>query len=299
MTNYSEGAAYVDGAIVPMNEAKISLLDWGFLHSDATYDVVHVWAGRFFRLEDHLNRFYEGMKKLHLTIPYSSKELTSILVECVKVSAIRNAYVEMICTRGRPKPGSRDPRECTNQFYAFAIPFVWIADLEKQNKGLHIVISSTRRIPPESLDPTVKNYHWLDFVAGLFDAYDKGGETAILVDEEGKLLEGPGFNIFAIRGNKIITPGKGVLSGITRKTVIELAPTCSLEVIMGDLSAKEALSADEVFITSTAGGIMPVTRINGGNIGSGAPGEKTLRLKEAYWNLHTDPKFSLAVDYDQ
>jgi branched-chain amino acid aminotransferase len=296
---YSDGAAYIDGVIVPIHEAKISVLDWGFLHSDATYDVVHVWDGRFFRLKDHLNRFYENMIKLHLTIPYSRTELTSILTQCVKVSSLRNAYVEMICTRGIPKQGSRDPRKCSNQFYAFAIPFVWIADQEKQNQGLHVVISSKRRIPPTSVDPTIKNYHWLDFVAGLYEAYDQGGETTILVDEEGRLLEGPGFNIFAITGNTIKTPGQGVLEGITRKTVVELAPSFGLQVIMGDLSPHEALNAGEVFISSTAGGIMPVTMINGIKIGTGVPGPMTKRLKEAYWDLHKDPQFTLAIDYEQ
>ncbi len=139
MTDFTKGCAYVDAEIVPISEAKISLLDWGFLHSDATYDVVHVWDGRFFRLNDHLERFFSGMEKLRMSIPYTREELQLVLSNCVKASGLREAYVEMITTRGLPKPGSRDPRTCTNQLFAFAIPFVWIT---KSQNGLHLIVSS-------------------------------------------------------------------------------------------------------------------------------------------------------------
>ena len=182
MNDFSEGAAYVDGQLVSIAEAKISLLDWGFLHSDATYDVAHVWKGKFFRLNDHIERFFSSMEKLHMSIPYTRDDLQAILVDCVRASGLRDAYVEMICTRGMPEPGSRDPRTCTNQFFAFAVPFIWIADPEKQKEGLDLVVSRRQRIPAASVDPTVKNYHWLDLVMGLFEAYERGGETAVVVD---------------------------------------------------------------------------------------------------------------------
>jgi len=188
MRDFSNGAAYVDEQLVPIGEAKISILDWGFLHSDATYDVAHVWKGRFFRLDDHLDRFLSGIDKLHMSIPHSRSDLRAILIGCVKASGLHKAYVEMICTRGIPKPGSRDPRECTNRFFAFAVPFVWIANPEKQKKGLHLIVSRMQRIPPESVNPTVKNYHWLDMVMGLFEAYDRGGETVVVVDARGNLV---------------------------------------------------------------------------------------------------------------
>ncbi len=131
MLDFSHGAAYVDNQFVPIAEAKISILDWGFLHSDATYDVAHVWKGKFFRLDDHIERFFSGMCKLRMSIPLNHHDLRAILVHCVRASGLREAYVEMICTRWSPKQGSRDPRECANRLFAFAIPFVWIADPEK------------------------------------------------------------------------------------------------------------------------------------------------------------------------
>ena len=294
MTDVTKGFAYVDAEIVPISEAKISLLDWGFLHSDATYDVVHVWDGKFFRLDDHLERFFSSMDKLRMSIPYTREELQLVLSNCVKASGLREAYVEMITTRGLPKPGSRDPRTCTNQFFAFAIPFVWIT---KSQNGLHLIVSSKQRIPVESVDPAVKNYHWLDFVMGLFEAYDRGGETAVVVDSQGNITEGPGFNIFAVKDTAITTPASGVLEGITRKTAIELATEYGYKVIQGNLAPEYARSADEVFATSTAGGILPITKIDDKIIGNGAMGPVTQKLQDAYWSLHNNPQYSLAIDY--
>jgi len=297
MHDFSNGAAYIGGELVPISEAKISLLDWGFLHSDATYDVVHVWNGSFFRLHDHIDRFFAGMKKLRMSLPCKPGNLQSILINCVKASGLRAAYVEMICTRGMPKPGSRDPRDCKNQFFAFAIPFVWIATPEKQKEGLHLVISRYQRIPCGSVDPTVKNYHWLDMVMGLFEAYDRGGETTVVVDDRENLIEGPGFNIFAVKNNTITTPAQGVLEGITRRTVIELAAGQGYELLQRELPADDARNADEVFVSSTAGGIMPVTKIDGITIGSGLPGSVTQALGAGYWQLHNNPDYNYKIDY--
>ena len=297
MADFSKGAAYVDGQLVPIAEGKISLLDWGFLHSDATYDVAGVLKGKFFRLDDHIERFFASMEKLHMSIPHSRGDLRTILIDCVRASVLKDAYVEMICTRGLPQPGSRDPRTCTNQFFAFAIPFVWIATFEKQKEGLHLIISRRQRIPPESVDPTVKNYHWLDMVMGLFEAYDRGGETVIVVDAHGNLVEGPGFNVFAVSGSTLTTPGKGVLEGMTRRTTIEIAPECGYEVVQGNLPAEEALAADEVFITTTAGGLIPITKIDGQTIGAGVPGPATQKLQNRYWEVHEDPRYILEIDY--
>lgn len=294
MTNFSKGAAYISGEIVPISEAKISILDWGFLHSDATYDVVHVWNGKFFRLDDHLERFSSSMAKLRLSIPHSREALPSILSDCVKATGLREAYVEMITTRGQPKTGSRDPRTCTNQFFAFAIPFVWITEPQR---GLHLIVSRKQRIPPESVDPVVKNYHWLDLVMGQFEAYDRGGETAAVVDAGGNIKEGPGFNIFAVKDSLITTPASGVLEGITRKTVVALATEHGYEVVQGDLAPEHARTADEVFATSTAGGVMPITKIDDQIIGDGSIGPTTQKLQDAYWFLHDDPRYTSAIYY--
>ncbi|MEF8833883.1 MAG: aminotransferase class IV [Halofilum sp. (in: g-proteobacteria)] len=291
------GLALIDDEMVPVGEARLPILDWGFLHSDATYDVAHVWKGHFFRLDDHLDRFYAGMEALRMRIPHDRDAVRERLHELVAASGLREAYVEMICTRGQPQAGSRDPRTCTNRFLAFAVPFVWIADPEKQESGLHLTISRMQRIPPASVDPAVKNYHWLDMVQALFEAYDRGGETAVTVDADDHVVEGPGFNLFVVRDGDLATPETGVLPGVTRRTVMELGRVDGRTVDTEPVSADAVGAADEVFITSTAGGIMPVTRVDGTVIGDGVPGPVTRALRDAYWRLHEDPRYTRAVEY--
>jgi branched-chain amino acid aminotransferase len=295
---YASGAAFVDGRFVPVGEARVPILDWGFLRSDATYDVAHLWRGSFFRLEDHLDRFERSMERLHLSPPQGRDEIREILIECARLSGLRDAYAEVVCTRGVPAAGSRDPRDCENSLFAFVVPFVWIASPEKQERGLHATISGVRRIPPGSVDPTAKNYHWLDLTMGLYEAYKRGGETAILTDEQGNVVEGPGFNVFAVRDGVVLTPESGVLEGITRRTVMELAPDLGIPLERRAIPAGEMQRADEAFVTSTAGGIMPVTKVDGEAVGGGRPGPVTSRLREAYWDLHRNPRYATPVSYD-
>ena len=293
---YPPGTAYIDGAFRPISEARISVLDWGLLRSDATYDVVHVWRGRFFRLDLHLDRFLHSVQRLRLSLPFDRAALTATLMQCVRRSGLRDAYVEMICTRGHAPDFSRDPRDAVNRFIAFAIPFGWIADAEQRQRGLHIAVSQVRRIPPASVDPTVKNYHWLDFVNGLFDAYDRGAENVVLVDARGDIAEGPGFNLFAVKDGAVTTPAEGTLMGITRRTALELCAELAIPARQGVLAADALRAADEVFITSTAGGIMPVTRIDDAPIADGRPGPLTGRLTDLYWQKHSDPAWTTPVE---
>jgi branched-chain amino acid aminotransferase len=293
--DFSAGAAWIEGRFVPIAEARIPITDWGFLRSDATYDVVHVWQRRFFRLDDHMARFKRGVERLRMTLPLGDRELHEILHRCVALAALDDAYVEMICTRGVPPPGSRDPRLCRNAFFAFAVPFVWIADPRAQGAGLALRISDVMRIPAASVDPTVKNYHWHDLTRGLLDAYDRGDETAVLVDGAGNVAEGPGFNIFVVANGGLATPDAGVLEWITRLTAIEIAREAGHVVEERPVAVAELRAADEIFITSTAGGIMPVTRVDGSAVGQGRPGAVTGRLRDLYWQAHRDPRRSEAV----
>ena len=297
MTDLSQGAAFINDQYVPVAEASVPVLDWGFLHSDATYDVAHVWQGRFFRIDDYLDRFQRSMKSLRMSVPYSREQIREVMFELVRRSGLRDAYVEIICTGGMPAPGSRDPRTCSNRFMAFAIPFVWIADDKLRAQGLNLLVSQHQRIPPESVDSRIKNYHWLDMVMGLFEAYDAGADSAVLVDASGNLVEGPGFNVFARCGERVITPARGVLEGVTRATVLELLAAENLQVSAELLPVATARAADEIFITSTAGGVMPVTRISGQTVGDGLPGALTTRLNDAYWALHDNPEYTIAIDY--
>ncbi len=296
--DYSQGAAYVRGKYVPIAEAAIPLTDWGFLRSDATYDVVTVWEGAFFRLDAHLERFSRSCASFRLDAGLSPEQITDILEQCVRLSGLRSSYVEMIVTRGQPPWGSRDPRQAVNQFYAFAVPYVWIANEEQRTRGLNLVVSQIQRIPASSVDPRAKNYHWNDLTMGLLGALDAGGDTVALTDGAGNVVEGPGFNVFCLNAQGVlVTPEYGVLEGITRRTVIEMAGALGLKLKVRALPVHELQSAREAFVSSSGGGLLPVTRVDGKPLGDGHIGPVTQRLIDTYWKWHHDPRYSRAVNY--
>jgi branched-chain amino acid aminotransferase len=293
------GCAWIEGEYVPIGEARIPILDTGFVRSDLTYDVVGVWEGRFFRLQDHLDRLFAGCERLRLRPPFSQDEMREILTETVRRSGLRDAYVEAVVTRGVPGPGERDPRLWAQRFYAYAIPYVWIVRPEDQERGTDVIVArDTRRIPPDAVDPTIKNFHWGDLVRGLFEAYDRDAWVPILTDGAGHVTEGPGFNVFALVGETLSTPAGGVLEGITRRTVIELAGELGIDVQVGDLSVPDLHAAGEIFLTSTAGGVMPVATLDGEQVGAGKPGPITTQIRDRYWELHRDPRYTEAIDYE-
>ena len=293
------GIAWSRGAFIPADQATISPFDFGFTRGDVTYDVVHVWDGSFFRLEQHLDRFLASVAALRMALPVDRDGLREILMGCVSRAGLRDAYVAMVCTRGRPPSGVRDLRRCENQLLAYAIPFVWVVEPAAQVKGTSAILSSIPRIAPESVDPTVKNYHWLDLDRSLFEAYDRGADTAILLGPDGYVTEGPGFNVFAVIDGRVVTPDRGVLEGITRQTVIDICRERGLPVEVRPVSREEFLDADEIFLSTTAGGVMPLTRIEDRILGNGAPGAVTMSLREAYWARHREGRDGTPVVYGE
>lgn len=293
---FEGGCAFVEGEFVPLSEAKISLFDWGFTRSDVTYDVASTWQGAFFRLGDHIERFFASMEKMHLAIPYSRAELRDILHACVRAGGLQDSYVAMVCTRGVPPRGARDPRLAQNRFYAYALPYVWIASREKQLAGLDLHISERQRIPAASVDPTVKNYHWMDMVQSMFDAYDRGRDTSCVVDAAGNITEGPGFNVFMAKDGVVHTADQGVLEGISRRTAMELCGRQGIPLNTAPVPAALLRSADEVFLTSTGGGILPIAKLDGVALPQ-FPGPITTRLYDAYWAIHDEAAYRDPVQY--
>lgn len=295
--DFEGGSVFIDGDWKPLSEGKISLFDWGFTRSDATYDVASVWQGAFFRLNDHLDRFFASLAKLRMSIPYDREQVRHILHGCVRAGGLRDAYVAMVCTRGVPQRGARDPRLAINRFYAYALPFVWIAPPEKQRSGIDLHVSRRQRIAPSSVDPTIKNYHWLDLVLSMYDAYDRGADTSCVVDTEGNVAEGPGFNVFVVKDGVVRTPDRGVLEGISRRTVIELCQRLGIALRLEAVPVEELARADEVFLSSTGGGVLPIAKIDGQPLRAAVPGPITQRLQDAYWALHEEPLLRDPVRY--
>lgn len=295
---FADGCAYIEGDYVPIDEARIPIMDMGFMRSDVTYDVVAAWNGGFFRLDEHMTRFQRSWEKLYMSPPLTANEMRSVLTECISRSGIRNAYVAMIVTRGIAPKGTRDPRQFNNRFYAFAVPYMWICRPENHDDGLHlIVVENTIRIPSNSVDPTVKNFHWGDLIRSLFEAYDRGGQNAVLLDADGNVTEGPGFNLFALKDGELYTPEKGALFGITRQTALELAHEMGIKTHETTFKADLLFSAEELFLTTTAGGIIPITKLDNQVVGFGRMGPITRQLYDRYWAEHQDGRWITKIAY--
>lgn len=284
----SSGLAYIDGEYCALGDAKISVFDPGFTHSDVVYDVTSVWKGGFFRLDEHIERFQHSCRGFSITCPYSADEMKRILAQCVHRGGVANgAYVALVATRGKytskEAEQTRDIFRTHATFIAYAVPYKWIAEPAAQDRGLHMIVAKTLRIPDACVDMTCKNYHWGDLTKGKFEAKAAGADVAVHLSIEGNLTEGAGFNLFFARKGRLYTPARNVLRGVTRQSAIDLAVELGIPCEIGDYSADDLRRADEAFITSTAGGIMPVSRIEGANYGDGRPGPISSQLRATYW----------------
>ena len=297
--NLSLGAAWMNGKVLPISQATIPVNDWGLVHSDITYDVVPVIDGAFFRFDEYLARFLSSMENLHLDPGMTKLDIQAALHQMVGKANLRDSYVAMVCSRGKPKiSGSRDPRDCENHFFAWCVPYVHIIKPEVVEQGATAWIAQNAyRIPENSVNPRVKNYHWGDFTQGIFEAKDKNYETVILLDYDGNVTEGPGFNVFAVKDKVLITPDRGVLAGVSRKTVLEMADYLGINTSVRSLSVEELLDADEVFLSSSGGGVIPIIRVNETIFGNGASGPISVQLNETYWKWTTLEKYRDPIDY--
>ncbi len=293
---YADGIAWIAGELGPLAEARIPILDQGFLRSDLTYDVPGVWDGRFFRLDDHLDRLHASCEKMRLRIPLDRDTLRRTLVDMVAKSAIRDAYVELIVTRGLKFV--REYESYENNLYLMVMPYVWAMPPQVQLTGGSAVVTRTvRRTPPGAMDPTVKNLQWGDFCRGWMEAMDRGAVYSLLPDGDGNITEGGGYNIVVIKDGVLRTPSRGVLEGVTRKTVLEVAEGLGLRTELDFVPVEELYEADELLICTTAGGVMPLSELDGRPVGGGQVGPITRKIWEGYWAAHYDPKLSFAIDY--
>lgn len=295
----SKGVAWIRGSLFPIHSAQIPLLDQGFLRSDLTYDVPAVWNGRFFRLDDHLDRLELSCGKIRLKLPLPKSEIKTILLNMVAKSGIMDAFVELVVTRGLTGLREARPEDLVNELYMWVLPYVWVMPPQMQLTGGSAVIARTvRRKPPGSMDPTVKNLQWGDFTKGLFEAIDRGAKYPFLTDGDSNLTEGSGFNIVLVKGGVLYTPDRGVLEGVTRKTVFDVAGKNGIEVRLEVVPVELAYQSDEIFMCTTAGGIMPITSLDGQPVGDGKIGSVTKKIWDDYWAMHEDPKYTTAVSYD-
>lgn len=295
---FAAGAAYMDGRYMPVGQAAIPITHFGWRRSDVTYDVVGVWEGNFFRLDDHIRRFHASRDTLRMTPDESDDQIRAILHKVVALAGLRSAYVSMECVRGFPAPGQpRHPAFVRPYIVAYAVPWIWLAPPEMMKRGLHMMVSTTRRIPPESVEPRAKNFHWGDLTRAQFEALEVEADYAVLPDAEGNVTEGPGFNVFSITDGVVATPERGGLDGITRLSVMELCDELGLKLEVRKIPVDEFRAADEIFACTTAGGIMPASRIDGRRMNNDRPGPISTLIHDRFWAKRAEGWHATPVDY--
>ena len=278
-----KGVAYINGEFFPKSEAKISIFDQGFIFGDGVYDTLVVKNGFIFKLMEHLDRLYRSAKAVKIEILMSKEELKNTIIETVRRSGLYDAYLKSIITRGigeRPVLGRGETT--TPSIVIFAVPPVSVVSPEKIEKGARLVSTTIRRPHHETLDPRVKSLNYLPNMLMRLEAIQQEADEAISYDYDGYVTEGGAENIFAIKDSIFKTPAKGILEGITRETVIEMATEWGYEVQMINLTKYDLYTADEIFLCSSAGGVFPVTEIDGVKIGDGTVGSISKRVVDAY-----------------
>jgi branched-chain amino acid aminotransferase len=282
--------AFVNGEFVPVEEAHVSVFDRGFLYGDGIYETLGMRAGRIFRLDEHLDRLYRSASLIRLDLPIQARDLKENVLETARRNGYDDAYVRILVSRGVGFP-SIDVRAVSHGPTVVILVHSRVQPPSLAGffdpRGLHLRTVSIRKTPSVSLDPRAKTLNYLNQLLARLEATEAGADEALLLDAHGFVAEGAGDNVFVVHGDELVTPGtQEILAGITRAVAIEIAADLGHVVVERNMTSYDLYAADEVFVTSTYGGILAVADVNGRRIGSGAvPGVITAELIRRYQEL--------------
>lgn len=290
-----ERVIFVDGAFVGEEQARISVLDHAVLYGDGVFETACAWQGRIFKLDAHLDRCFRSMAAIALEPPVSRAKMRDLIIESVRRNGFHNAYVKWIVTRGVNGRPLMDPAGCVPSLIILVQPYINRASGERAAAGLKLKMAAIRRPSGDVLDPQIKSLNYLNLVMAKIEAKAAGADEALLLDRDGRLCEVSGCNIFVLHGMRLRTPRHNILRGITRESVMEIAPALGFTVEEADLELYDAYTADEIIICSTAGGLLAVAHIDGRTVGAGKPGPAFARLSAAYERLLASSKYGTDV----
>lgn len=273
--------ASVNGEITPAEEARVSVLDNGFTFGDAVYETLRTYGGRPFHLDRHLERLRRSAERLAIPTPAGdalARDLDALLAR----AANAESYIRIIVTRGRGDISYHFDRVKGPTVVMVVKPLAPIP-ASYHTEGVPVILSAVRRNSPRALDPAIKSNNLLNNILAMQEAQAKGAFEPILLNEIGEIAETAGANVFLVKDGILLTPplDAGILPGVTRHIVLELAGGLALPVREEPVAVKDLLAADEVFITSTLKEVLPVATIDGRPVGAGRPGPVTLRLLAA------------------
>ncbi len=280
---------YVNGQYYSEEEAKVSVLDHGYLYGDGVFEGIRMYSGCIFKLKEHIDRLYDSARAIMLRIPMEKSEMESAIVETVRKNGLSDGYIRVVVSRGVGDLGL-DPRKCPNPTVVIIADKIKLYPEELYQNGLSIITVPTRRNIPEALNPQIKSLNYLNNILAKIEAIHRGYEEALMLNQEGYVAECTGDNIFMLKGRALITPptSVGVLKGITARTVMEIAMDMGLEVREEQFTRYDLYTADEVFLTGTAAEIIPVVRIDDRPIGDGRPGPTTWEIIRRFRKITTE-----------
>ena len=287
------GLAWLDGEFKPIQDCKIWVFDAGFSQGATVFDVLSAYRGHVIKLQAHLDRYYRSLQAVRIKPPMAKQELGEVLLELVRRAQLRDAYICVFATRGPRGVGRID--QWKPGFWAYAVPFITVVPPDVIRNGGKLRISSIRNHSPLTVDPRIKTWNRMHSYLALLEAYDAGADDVVLLDFDGYITEGARANIFVVSKGALYTPPYDVLEGITREVIFELAAREGIACEQKRLTPYHLYTADEVFMVTTAGGVMPYVEVDGRVVGNGRVGEITTRLMDLYWQAHCDPKFATPV----
>lgn len=274
---------YMNGKFVEREAAVVSVYDHGLLYGDGIFEGIRIYSGKIFRLANHIRRFYDSAGAILLKLPLSPDKMEEALLEGVKRYGKTEGYIRLVATRG-PGDLGLDPDKCSDPTLFFIIDTISLYPEKFYREGIPVVTASSRRLPPDGLDPRVKTLNYLNNIMAKVEAKQAGCIEAVMLNHRGEVAECTADNIFIVRDGILSTPAPhcGILQGITRQTVLELAVEEGIDARQTVLTRFDLYTADECFMTGSGAEIVPVVKIDGRTIGSGHPGETTERLRRAF-----------------
>jgi len=278
------GHVWINGRLMPIEEASVSILDHGLLYGDGCFEGIRVYDGRIFKLRSHLQRMHESASLLHLEAPYDLDTIEQAVRDTVNANEIIDGYIRLVYTRGVGTLGL-NPFTCSNPQAIVIAATISLYPESMYEEGMPIVVASRPRVPIACLNPRIKSLNYLNNILAKVEAIEAGVLEALMLNVDGEVSECTGDNIFIINDGAITTPhtDAGILHGITRRFVIdEVAPALGYTVEQRRIELSEVLQADEMFLTGTAAEIIGVSRIDGKNIGTGRVGPITAALNEEF-----------------
>ena len=277
---------YLNGRFVAREEAVVSVYDHGLLYGDGIFEGIRIYAGKIFRLAEHIRRFYDSAKSILLELPIEPEALEEALQEGVKRYGKDEGYIRLVATRG-PGDLGLDPAKCAAPTLFFIVDTISLYPEKFYREGIPVVTASSRRLPADGLDPRVKTLNYLNNIMAKVEAKQAGCIEAVMLNNRGEVAECTADNIFMVRDGILATPAPhcGILQGITRQTVLELAAAEGIAARETVLTRFDLYTADECFMTGSGAEIVPVARIDGRTIGAGKPGAVTERLRGAFRRL--------------